>query len=187
MTTSLSPPSTSERLREESHRYLSVYLPANRQAILPTDSLIEVLTFTPSQIISIPDTPSQVMGVCNWRGEVLWLVDAGHFFDATPSFCETNYQTKFNVVVLKRQNRALGLVVERVGNMLWCHPSEIAAIVPELIAPLAPDEMAESSAPPGQVAALDNMATRCLIGSWADPSGQDLLVLDAAAILNLFV
>jgi positive phototaxis protein PixI len=166
MTTSLSPPSTTERLHEQSQRYLSVFLPGHHQALLPTDSLIEVLTFTPAQIISIPDTPSQVMGVCNWRGEVLWLVDAGHLLADAPSFHETNYQTKFNVVVLKRQNRALGLVVERVGNMLWCHPSEIEAVV-------ADD-------------GLDNMATRCLLGAWSDTSGQPLLVLNAVAILNLF-
>jgi positive phototaxis protein PixI len=166
MTTSLSPPSTTERLHEQSQRYLSVYLPGHHQALLPTDSLIEVLTFAPAQIISIPDTPAQVMGVCNWRGEVLWLVDAGHLLADTPSFRETNYQTKFNVVVLKRQNRALGLVVERVGNMILCHPSEIA--------PLLRDQ------------SLDNMATRCLAGSWADTAGQSLLVMDAIAILNLF-
>jgi positive phototaxis protein PixI len=166
MTTSLSPPSTVERLHEQSQRYLSVFLPGRHQALLPTDSLIEVLTFAPAQIISIPDTPDQVMGVCNWRGEVLWLVDAGHLLAATPSFHETNYQTKFNVVVLKRQNRALGLVVERVGNMLWCHPSEIEAVVSD--------------------ATLDNMATRCLLGAWVDPAGQSLLVMNAMAILNLF-
>jgi positive phototaxis protein PixI len=169
MTTTLFPHSTAERLHEQSRRYLSVFLPGNHQALLPTDSLIEVLTFAPIQVIPIPDTPAQVMGVCNWRGEVLWLVDAGHLLTPTPSFRETNYQTKFNVVVLKQQNRALGLVVERVGNMIWCHPSDIQAV------PLArPDQV------------LDNMATRCLAGSWQDTTGEALLVMDASAILDLF-
>jgi positive phototaxis protein PixI len=178
MTTALSPHSTSphsttERLHEQSRRYLSVFLPGNHQALLPTDSLIEVLTFAPNQIVSIPDTPAQVMGVCNWRGEVLWLVDAGHLLTPTPSFRDTNYQTKFNVVVLKQQSQTLGLVVERVGNMIWCHPSEIQRVQ-------AATGNGLDNAP------IDNMATRCLAGSWLDPTGQALLVMDALAILNLF-
>lgn len=176
MNTSLPPPSTTERLREQSSRYLSIYLPGNHQALLPTDSLIEVLTFTPAQIVAIPDTPDQVMGVANWRGEVLWLVDAGYLLQDQPSFCETNYQTKFNVVVLQRQQRSLGLVVERVGNMLWCHPNDFQTLTPAMFKPDAID----TTLP-------DNMATRCLVGAWPDERGQPLMVLDAAAILNLFV
>jgi hypothetical protein len=53
-----------------------------------------------------------------------------------------------------------------VGNMVWCHPSEIEAVVSD--------------------AALDNMATRCLLGAWTDTTGQPLLVMNAVAILNLF-
>lgn len=177
MTTSLSPPSTTERLHEQSSRYLSIYLPGNHQALLPTDSLIEVLTFMPSQVIPIPDTPDQVMGVSNWRGEVLWLVDAGYLLQNQPSFRETNYQTKFNVVVLQRQQQSLGLVVERVGNMQWCHPSDFQALTSTIL--YGPNSL-ESSVP-------DNMATRCLVGAWPDETGESLLVFDPVAILNLFV
>jgi positive phototaxis protein PixI len=151
---------------DQSQQFLSLYLPRDQQAIVPTDSLIEILTLSPHQIIPIPDTPSSVMGVSNWRGEVLWLVDAGYLLSQEASFSETNYQTKFSVAVLQHQQRSLGLVVDRVGNMMWCLPAEIRST------------------------GMDSTASRCLMGSWQPKDqtngGESFLVLDPDLILDLF-
>ncbi len=118
---------------------------------------------SPNQIIPIPDTPSEVMGVCNWRGEVLWLLDAGHLLGEAASFVETDYQTKFNVVVVQRQQRSIGLVVDRVGDMVWCLHTEIRSAAP------------------------DTVAARCLLGTWQLANeDQAFWVLDPDLILNLF-
>jgi positive phototaxis protein PixI len=149
--------------KEHSQQFLSLHLPRQQQAMVPTDSLIEVLTMSPNQIIPIPDTPSEVMGVCNWRGEVLWLIDAGHLLGDAASFVETDYQTKFSVVVVQRQNRSIGLVVDRVGDMVWCLHTEIRSV--------------ES----------DQAHARCLLGTWQLPDDdRSFFVLDADLILNLF-
>jgi positive phototaxis protein PixI len=148
-------------VKEQSQQFLSLHL-SQQQAIVPTDSLIEVVTLSPSQIVPIPDTPDQVMGVCNWRGEVLWLIDAGYLVGDRASFTQTDYQTKFSVVVLQRQSQSLGLVVDRVGDMLWCLPTEIQGVAPE------------------------SAQSRCLMGTWQLPDGQPFLVLDPDLILHLF-
>jgi positive phototaxis protein PixI len=149
---------------EHSQQFLSLHLPRQQQqALVPTDSLIEVITMSPNQIIPIPDTPSEVMGVCNWRGEVLWLLDAGHLLGEAASFVETDYQTKFSVVVVQRQQRSVGLVVDRVGDMVWCLHTEIRSV------------------------AADAVAARCLLGTWQLPDAdQVFFVLDPDLILNLF-
>jgi chemotaxis signal transduction protein len=170
-------------IAEAARRFLSVYLkpsgpsqlPAVPQAILPTDSLIEVLTLTLGQIITIPDMPAAVIGVCNWRGEVLWLVDTGYLLHDRPSFVDADYQTKFSVVVLQRQNRALGLVVDRVGNMVWCHDTELQRL----------DEPTRSANPDRAQLLLGQWQPSVGSGSGSNPD-RSLYAFDPEAILARF-
>jgi positive phototaxis protein PixI len=155
---------SSSSSQEQSQQFLTFYLPSQQRAMVPTDSLIEVLTLSPNQIIPIPDTPTEAMGVCNWRGEVLWLIDAGYLLSQIASFVEADYQTKFSVVVLQRQGRSLGLVVDRVSDMVWCLQTEIRAVVQE------------------------TAADRGLMGTWQSAHEDHAFsVLDPDLILNLFV
>jgi positive phototaxis protein PixI len=146
---------------EGANRFLTVHVARQKMAMLPTHNLIEVLTLPPDFVVAIPDTPDCVMGVCNWRGEVLWLLDGGHLLTDTPSFEEADYQTKFSVIVLQQGMRSLGVVVDRVGNMLWCHENEIQADDAE---------------------ALPQM----VLGHWQAEKGEKIYVFDAEAILDAF-
>jgi chemotaxis signal transduction protein len=90
----------------------------------------------------------------------LWLLDGGHLLTNAPTFEATDYQTKLSVVVLQQGNRALGVVVDRVGNMLWCHDSEIQT---------------EGEALP-----------QLVVGRWQAEKGEQIYVFDAEAILDAF-
>jgi positive phototaxis protein PixI len=65
------------------------------------------------------------MGVSNWRGEVLWLVDLGYMigFDALHAAGYT--QVIYKTILVRSQGQILGLVVSGVEQMLWCALDQI--------------------------------------------------------------
>ena len=46
-----------------------------QQALLPTSQLLEIVRVNLSQITPIAGIAPYVMGVYNWRGDVIWVID----------------------------------------------------------------------------------------------------------------
>ena len=61
-------------------QYLRFYLEPDTKIILPVRQITEVLKIPVGQIVPIPHMPPWVMGVYNWRGNILWMLDLGHLF-----------------------------------------------------------------------------------------------------------
>ncbi|MBR8831349.1 MAG: hypothetical protein N5P05_002092 [Chroococcopsis gigantea SAG 12.99] len=100
--------------------------------MLPVAQLTEVLTIPSGQIVPIPHMPPWVMGVYNWRGEILWMVDLGHLVGLTPWHQQSFNPGNHRAIVIhpsdqstKLRNQMLGLVVSKVEDMEWCNPEDI--------------------------------------------------------------
>ncbi|HAX75145.1 MAG TPA: hypothetical protein DCY88_04725 [Cyanobacteria bacterium UBA11372] len=141
-------------------QFLSFSLIDEKQFMLPGSNLAEVLSLDPSQIAPIPDMHPSVMGVCNWRGQVLWLVDLAHIL-GFGSFSHT----KHNIIVIRSQGKFLGLAVNKMGYSIAYEGLKLQP--PPIILN-----------PQMQVLAL------CLKGKVASREGKNLLVLDADVIVN---
>ncbi|MFN3926985.1 MAG: chemotaxis protein CheW [Pseudanabaenaceae cyanobacterium] len=107
-------------------RYLVLQLTGAELVMLPIGELGEVFNISLLQVVQIPDLPAHVMGVCNWRGEVVWLVDVGAWLGFPPLYQQGFSQITYKVVLL--QSGGLGLVVTRVGNILTCTPDQIQPV-----------------------------------------------------------
>ncbi len=165
---SLSPTDSTDR--GEGEQFLRFHLWPDTALMLPISQLTEVLTIPIGQIVPIPHMPAWVMGVYNWRGEILWMVDLGHLVGLTPWHQQTVSSSNYKAVVLhdrsretaKTRKQMLGLVVSRVEEIEWCNPDGIqsppaSAVTPEL-APF-------------------------LRGYWLKPNGEMIVTLDGEAIL----
>ncbi|MBW4522691.1 MAG: chemotaxis protein CheW [Scytolyngbya sp. HA4215-MV1] len=157
--TSIAPPQSSTQ------QFLSFRLSSTTQAMISTQKLTEILSVSLSQIISIPDVPSQVMGVCNWRGEILWLVDLALLLGFEPLFSQRDYQAGYRAIVVHHRDYTLGLMVDRVSQMLWCDPQQFQPIPSTQMTPTL---------------------SRCLQGYWLSEAGETFLVLNAEAIAEYF-
>lgn len=149
---------------QKPQQFLSFFLSSSHRAMLLTQQLIEILSVSASQIVPVPDTSVQVMGVCNWRGEVLWLVDLGYLLGAEPLSMQRYHYSNFSVVVVHHQGYTLGLVVEQASQMFWCHSDQFQ-MLPSL---------------------QQSQITPCLQGYWLSPQGETLLVLDGVALVDYF-
>lgn len=131
-----------------SEQFLRFHLLPNTTALLPIEQLTEVLTISRDQVVPIFHMPPWVMGVYNWRGEILWVLDLGHLIGLNPWYQQSISTPTFTAVVLQPQFKSatpnkdkshiLGLVVNRVEDIEWCSLDAIqspplSAVTPELV------------------------------------------------------
>lgn len=119
-------------------QFLRLYLDSETGALLPITQLTEVLNVSCAQIMPIPHMYPWMMGVNNWRGQILWLVDLGHLVGLTPLYQQALTSSNHTVVVLEvpgekadstgNDRQTVGLAINRVGNIENCNPSLIKSI-----------------------------------------------------------
>lgn len=152
-------------------QFLRFYLVPEMTVLLPISQLTEVLSIPIGQIVPIPHMPPWVMGVYNWRGEILWMVDLGQLVGLTPWYQQAQGASVYEAVVLhgrsddsrstKDEGQMLGLVVSHVEDIEWCNPDLIKSLP-------------SSGVPPEM--------NPFLRGYWLKSDGEMLVVLDGEAI-----
>ena len=157
---------------KSSERFLRFHLFPDMSAVIPVEQLTEILNVSLSQITPIPHLPEWVMGIYNWRGEVLWMVDLGNLIGLTPWHPGENQSSKLSIIVLDacRQSEVtagpeslpLGLIVNRVEDIEWLATEQLQS--------------------PSNSMITDQLAP-FLCGYWLSTDGDMLTLLDGDAIL----
>lgn len=150
-------------------QFLRLYLAPSTTVLLPIQQLSEVLNIPTPQIVPMPHMPPWVMGVYNWRGEILWMVDFGHLCGQPPWYEQATHRSVHAAVVLQVsqpigtvRNPTLGLVVDRVEDIEWFDPQEIQSVA---------------------AAAIDSALAPLLSGYWRKREEEILAVLSGEAIV----
>ncbi|AFZ30009.1 CheW protein [Gloeocapsa sp. PCC 7428] len=175
LTRGTTPSIATEQTTGVTQQFLRVHLVPDTTAMLAVNQITEVLTIPIAQVVPIPHMPGWVLGVYNWRGEILWIVDLGHLLGLTPLSQQTTYYSTYTAVVIRNaqsekftpgnQNtgeKMLGLLVNRVEDLESCNPDIIqsppqSAVKPELVP--------------------------FLRGYWLKPTGEITVVLDGNSII----
>lgn len=75
----------SPQSRPQSHqRSLRFALSPQDSAIVPLEQITEVFSLEWTKISPVPEMPPWVLGICNWQGEMLWVIDFCNFVGYTP-------------------------------------------------------------------------------------------------------
>ena len=114
---------------------LRLHLLPDTTALLPVAQLTEVLKIPIGQITPMPHMPDWVMGIYNWRGEILWMIDLGSLAGLLPWYRRAMSASTYSAIVLDTKSskplstdsgkQTLGLVVNRVEDIEWCNPNSI--------------------------------------------------------------
>jgi positive phototaxis protein PixI len=147
---------------------LRFHLVPETTGLLPVSQLSEVLKVNTRQIVPIPKLPSFVMGVYNWRGEMLWVVDLGNLVGLTPLAEQSLVSPTLPLLILRGTDQdgnrqILGLIVNRVESLIRINPDQIQS-------------------PPESTFTAE--LARVLRGYWLTSAGEMLMVLSGAAIFN---
>lgn len=159
--------------QNQQQQFLKFDLEPDTKIMLPIEQITEVLKIELGQIIPIPEMPAWVMGVHNWRGEILWMLDLGSLIGLNAWYEQENTTLNCTAIVLstktteqikeqQSEKTSLGLIVTRVEDIEWCNPDLIQS-------------------PPG--AAITAEIAPFLRGYWLKEDGEMVLALDGNAIL----
>jgi positive phototaxis protein PixI len=154
---------STEAIAPSLEQFLCFQLPSGVQGILPTQQLTEVLSISINQLVPIADVMPSVLGVCNWRGEVLWLVDLGQLVGLASLLNSDRHLEPLSVIIVHCRGQSLGLVVERVKDMIWVDLSQIQIVAAESFTPAI---------------------TSCLRGQWTSSTGEVFHVLRGEPVFD---
>lgn len=160
--------SSLDTLSAEPHavKFLQFQLYPSIKVMLGITQITEVLKLKSGQIVPIPQMPSWVMGVYNWRGDILWMIDLGELLglDSWHQY-RLNLAAQTAIVLSPNRQQAndihLGLVVAQVDDLEMCNPNAIQSSLSSQMSPR-----------------LESF----LQGYWLKPDGEMILALDPQAI-----
>ncbi|MEH2350889.1 MAG: chemotaxis protein CheW [Nostoc sp.] len=99
---------------ETKEKFLSFNLGIRDTAVISLQHITEVLQVSLPEICGVPQMPSCVLGIYNWRGEMLWLVDLEAMLGYPPISQGANLLSKMMAIVLENNGKYLGLLVRQL-------------------------------------------------------------------------
>jgi len=132
--------------KAQTQQFLRFILLPDTNLMISLSEIAAVLKIPYGQIIPIPEMPSWVIGVYNWRGEIVWMIDLGQLLGFTPWYQQSVAASNHKAVVIhpsyqNRQSRTtgelVGLIVSDVNDIESCnlndlHSPPASAITPDL-------------------------------------------------------
>ncbi|MEA5579784.1 chemotaxis protein CheW [Nodularia harveyana UHCC-0300] len=120
---------------ENKQKFLSLNLGTKDTAVISLEKITEVFQVSLADICNVPQMPNCVLGIYNWRGEMLWLVDLEEMLGYPPILQGTNSLLHLMAIVLEREGKYLGLLVRSLMDIEWLDTNEIKPISAELFYP----------------------------------------------------
>lgn len=98
-------------------RFLRFYVNAEETALLPLTSIQEVLKVPVAEVLPVPHMPDCVLGIYNWRGEMLWLVDLAQQLGFLSVLVDSHRAETVTAIVIQTDRQCLGVVVPRIREI----------------------------------------------------------------------
>ncbi|KAM3089776.1 chemotaxis protein CheW [Phormidesmis sp. 146-35] len=124
-----------EAIVEVGQKFLRFRLCSDQDALLPVDEVAAVLTLQTQDVLPVPHMPDCVLGIYNWRGEVLWLVDLAHQVGLDALVKQNSRLTSCMAIVLQVNGQFLGLAVPDVYDIEPHDPQLLQPPLSELFSP----------------------------------------------------
>jgi positive phototaxis protein PixI len=129
-----SSPPVSAVLPSPQQKFLRCCLGDRDSGLLALIHVAEVIQITVAEILPVPAMPECILGICNWRGKMLWLVDLNLFLDYSPLLAPEIATTPLMAIVMQVEGQSMGLVVSQVQDIEWHDPSQIRSATASLFA-----------------------------------------------------
>lgn len=106
-------------------RFLQFRLLEEYKTLLPLQNIAEVQQLNTLDILPIPEISSFMLGVCNWRGEILWLADLNALVGNGSLWHQAPLLEQPVAIVVQSAEKTIGLVVEQVDDIELIEPQSI--------------------------------------------------------------
>jgi positive phototaxis protein PixI len=126
-------PSTDRR------QMLQFQLQTDLRVAIEIDLVMELMNIPLDRVVPMPHLPPAVMGVYNWRGEILWIVDLSRILGLTANPTPRLGRTLQPTIVLTNRGTGtnheaatIGCIVTEVNEIEWCQPHLLPS-TPDLV------------------------------------------------------
>jgi len=123
------------RDRQQGDAYLRLMVRDRLTALVPVTEAQQVMVVAPRQLTVMPNLPSLVMGLLNYRNRVVWVIDLGQLLGLEPLSSDCPYYT---VALLQAAEKRLGIAVSDVRGILRLGADSIQSPVGTVNAALVP-------------------------------------------------
>jgi positive phototaxis protein PixI len=120
---------------EDKQTFLRFQLSSTETALVTVDSLAAVVTIAPREILPVPHMPNCVLGIYNWREEMLWLVDLSCQLGFPPLFASATRLSTVMAIVIQTNGISLGLVVSQIHDIEPHNPRQLQPPITGLFPP----------------------------------------------------
>lgn len=138
---------------ESAERFLRFSFSPSETALLALGSIRQVLQVQSQSLLKVPDMPGCVVGICNFHGEMLWMVDLGLQLGFQGSTIgQGNRRSQAGMaIVIQSQGKSLGLIVPQVidiesHDLTQLQPAT-ADLFPATLLPFIQGYLVRSSSP----------------------------------------
>ena len=104
---------------ESKQKFLSFNLGTADTAVILLEDIIEVVIISLSEICSVPQMHNCILGIYNWRGEMLWIIDLEEMLGYTAITQKSGLTSKMMVIVVQNEGKSLGLLVRKLIDIYW--------------------------------------------------------------------
>lgn len=148
-------------LDRDVQKFLRFHFSSDSTALLPLSTIKEVLNISIATIHPVPHVAECLLGIYDYRGEILWLVDLGQQLNLTPSINSLNFNSNslnyssslypfspavkgdmnsgltdtLTVIAIQDGEKCLGLVVPKVVDIEMHDTQEMQPASSELFSP----------------------------------------------------
>ncbi len=135
------------------------------------DQVMELVNIPIDRVVPMPQLPPAVMGVYNWRGEILWIVDLATLLEVSLPTTPRRHRSLEPLMIVnsaadnhpsvEHQQQPIGLMVDEISEIEWCNLELIKSDLPVNINP---------------------KLSKWVTGSWASSTGEHLPILNSKVI-----
>jgi chemotaxis signal transduction protein len=141
--------SAGSALSTDGQRFLRFHLGFEDTALLPIDEVREVLRIAATDILPVPHMPESVLGVYNWRGEIIWTIDLNQLVGFPAIAPDLTATSSAIAIVLECDGQNLGLVVPQIEDIEWHDSPNVqppsAGLFPDRLLPFVQGYLSEAS------------------------------------------
>ncbi|MBD1859762.1 MULTISPECIES: chemotaxis protein CheW [Leptolyngbya] len=114
----LSPPAGTEPMQ----KFLRFRLDRTQSMLLAVEGIAAVQTLAIADILPVPQMNACILGMSNWRGDSLWLVDLAQQLGVQTRLNRMQKLTALSTIVVQINDNTLGLVIPEIYEIEEYNP-----------------------------------------------------------------
>lgn len=115
--------------------YLRFQLNRQTSAVLSMKHTQEAIVVPIESITSMPNMPSCILGLMNWRSRIIWAIDLPRMLNL--EYLD-NRLRQYNAIVIRVESVILGLVVQEIQGTTKFMPDDIRSPIGQVASSIVP-------------------------------------------------